>query len=105
MQHTSIQLFISILAQCYMALEQMDVKTVLLHGDLEKDIYMGQPQGMGRSSCCVNDMRIMCQYMPKVQELKTFLGREFDLKDLSPAQKILGMKIRRDQEARKLWLS
>ena len=26
-------------------LEQLDVKTTFLHGDLEEDIYMQQPQG------------------------------------------------------------
>jgi hypothetical protein len=27
-------------------LEQLDVKTTFLHGDLEEDIYISQPQGM-----------------------------------------------------------
>ena len=26
-------------------LEQLDVKTVFLHGDLDKDMYMSQPEG------------------------------------------------------------
>ena len=35
----------SIVAPENLHLEQMDVKTTFLHGDLEKDIYMQQPEG------------------------------------------------------------
>jgi hypothetical protein len=31
-----------------MALEQMDVKTTFLHGDLEEQIYMEQPEGFSQ---------------------------------------------------------
>jgi len=41
----------------------------------------------------------------QIQELKAQLAREFDMKDLGPANKILGMKIHRDKNDRKIWLS
>lgn len=53
----------------------------------------------------VDDMLIACKDMSKIQELNTLLGREFDMKDLGSTQNILGMKIRRDKVAGKLWLS
>uniref|UniRef100_A0A2N9GRU3 Reverse transcriptase Ty1/copia-type domain-containing protein n=1 Tax=Fagus sylvatica TaxID=28930 RepID=A0A2N9GRU3_FAGSY len=39
------------------------------------------------------------------KRLKSLLHKEFEMKDLGAAKKILGMEIRRDREARKLWLS
>jgi hypothetical protein len=41
----------------------------------------------------------------RVQELKAQLAREFDMKDLGPANKILGMQIHRDRKDRKNRLS
>ena len=37
---TSIRILLSIVASENFHLEQMDVKTVFLHGDLDKEIYM-----------------------------------------------------------------
>ena len=33
------------------------------------------------------------------------MRKEFDMKDLGTAKKILGMEIRRDRDSRKLWIS
>ncbi|KAK9146217.1 hypothetical protein Sjap_006120 [Stephania japonica] len=41
----------------------------------------------------------------RIQELKAQLAREFEMKDLGPANKILGMQIHRDINNRKIWLS
>lgn len=43
--------------------------------------------------------------MHDVIELKALLGKEFVMKDLGAAKKILGMKICKDRSSRKLWLS
>ena len=42
---TSIQILLSIVASENLHLEQMDVKTTLLHGYLYKEIYMQKPEG------------------------------------------------------------
>jgi hypothetical protein len=42
---TSIRFMISIVVEFYFEIEQMDVKTTFLHGDLEEEIYMKQPEG------------------------------------------------------------
>ena len=42
---TTIRFVLGIVAAKNLHLEQLDVKTAFLHGDLEEDIYMHQPQG------------------------------------------------------------
>jgi hypothetical protein len=42
---TSIGTILSLVVVEYFHIEQLDVKTTFLHGDLEEEIYMQQPQG------------------------------------------------------------
>jgi hypothetical protein len=42
---TSIRFLLSIVVSFDLEVEQMDVKTTFLHGDLEEEIYMKQPKG------------------------------------------------------------
>ena len=42
---TSIRTILSIAASLDLEVEQLDVKTAFLHGDLEEEIYMEQPEG------------------------------------------------------------
>jgi hypothetical protein len=44
-KHSSIHGFFGIVAMHDLELEQLDVKTVFLHGELEEEIYMDQPEG------------------------------------------------------------
>ena len=44
-KHSSIRTFFGIVAMRDLELEQLDVKTVFLHGELEEEIYMDQPKG------------------------------------------------------------
>ena len=44
-RHTSIRVLLAIVAHYDLELEQLDVKTAFLHGLLEEDIYMTQPEG------------------------------------------------------------
>ncbi|GJZ50676.1 hypothetical protein Tco_0604866 [Tanacetum coccineum] len=64
-------------------LEQLDVKTTFLHGNLEETICMRQllgfEEGTGNKS--------------EIKYTKGLLRKEFDMKELGPARKILGMKI------------
>ena len=53
----------------------------------------------------VDDMLIAAKNMHDVIELKALLRKEFDMKDLGSAKKILRMENYRDKSSRKLWLS
>src|ERR1044072_7857536 len=53
----------------------------------------------------VDDMLIAANHWSDVNDLKTKLSTEFEMKDLGAARKILGMETRRDRSAKKLWLS
>jgi hypothetical protein len=44
-KHSSIRTFFSIVAMQYLELEQLDVKSAFLHGELEEEIYMDQREG------------------------------------------------------------
>ena len=44
-KHCSVRILMSIVNQFNLHLEQLDVKTTLLHGDLEETIYMRHPEG------------------------------------------------------------
>ena len=44
-KHSSIRILLALVAQFNMELVQMEVKTTLLHGDLEEEIYITQPDG------------------------------------------------------------
>ena len=53
----------------------------------------------------MNDILIIGNHLHDVNELKFMLGREFDIKDMDPTKKILGMQIHQDRRSKKLWLS
>ena len=44
-RHTSIRTVLALVASWDMHFKQMDIKTTFLHGDLEEQIYMEQPEG------------------------------------------------------------
>jgi hypothetical protein len=44
-KHSSIRTFFGIVAMHNLELEQLDVKTAFLHGELDEEIYMEQPEG------------------------------------------------------------
>ena len=160
---SSIRVVLGLAASLDLEVEQMDVKTAFLHGELEEEIYMEQPEGfevkgkedyvcklkkslyglkqaprqwykkfesvMGEqgyrkttSDHCVffqkfsdgdfiilllyvDDMLIIGKNASRINQLKKQLSKSFAMKDLGPAKQILGIRITRDRNARKLWLS
>lgn len=53
----------------------------------------------------IDDILIVAKSMSEVNKLKTLLYREFDMKDLCTAKKIIGMEIHRDRDTSRLQLS
>ncbi|KAG8481139.1 hypothetical protein CXB51_025904 [Gossypium anomalum] len=140
-KHSSIRALLGIMAMHDLELEQLDVKTAFLHGELEEDIYMQQPEGFTVSEkedyvCLlkkslyglkqsprqwykrknndgsfvylllyVDDMLIAAKDKGEIRKVKAQLSEEFEMKDLGPAKKILGMEILRDRKTSKLYLS
>ncbi|GJV12794.1 transposable element [Tanacetum coccineum] len=126
-KHSSIRILLALVAHLDLELVQMDVKTAFLHGDLEEEIYMVQPEGFkvageAHEVCklhklvyglkqslrlqdgsfiyllYVDDMLIASQSLDEIEKLKTRLKSEFEMKDLGEAKMILGIEIVRDRK-------
>ncbi|GJT32337.1 retrotransposon protein, putative, ty1-copia subclass [Tanacetum coccineum] len=123
----SIRILIAITAYYDYEIWQMDVKTAFLNGYLSKEVYMEQPEGFvnlkypkrkfgftqNRDEPCVylkasgsnvtflilyvDDILIMGNNIPMLQDVKSYLRRCFAMKDLGEAAYILGIKIYRDR--------
>ncbi|RVW47128.1 Retrovirus-related Pol polyprotein from transposon TNT 1-94 [Vitis vinifera] len=99
-------------------LQQMDVKTVFLNGELEEEVYIKQPEGFPSSDENVIDQCIYLKvngskvcflvlYMDDIllatndkgllHEVKQFLSKNFDMKDMGEASYVIGIKIHRDR--------
>ncbi|KAH9685060.1 hypothetical protein KPL70_013801 [Citrus sinensis] len=87
-RHVSIRVLLALTAVYDMELDQLDVKTAFLHGRLQEEILMTQPEGF------------VCSEYPD-----HMLNSEFDIKDLGHAKKILGMEITRDRRKGTMFLS
>ncbi|XP_055803207.1 uncharacterized protein LOC129872293 [Solanum dulcamara] len=78
---TSIRVVLGLSASLDLEVEQMDVKTIFLHGDLDEEIYMEQPEGFkvkGKEN-------YVCKLKKSlIQELMQELNKSFSMKDLGP---------------------
>ncbi|GJW53299.1 retrovirus-related pol polyprotein from transposon TNT 1-94 [Tanacetum coccineum] len=159
-QHTSIRVILALTACKDYELEQLDVKTAFLQGNIEEMIYMKHPPGyeQGNKVCLlkkslyglkqsprqwyrrfdeymlsngfkrssydscvyyssyapgeyiylllyVDDMLIAYMSKAEIGSTKSLLKKEFDMKELGEAKKILGMEIVRDRSRKILRVS
>ncbi|KAH9782310.1 hypothetical protein KPL71_008845 [Citrus sinensis] len=120
-RHASIRVLMAITATQNLELEQFNVKTAFLHGNLQEEIFMSQSEGYKAP-----DRRDYVYLLKKslyglkqsprqwylkfdefmtthgfqrseIYALKTLLGTTFDMKDLGSAKRILGVDIRRNK--------
>ncbi|KAH9734881.1 Integrase catalytic domain-containing protein [Citrus sinensis] len=124
----SVRVVLAMCATFDLHLEQLDLKTAFLHGELEEEIYMLQPEGFAETGkenlvCKLNKSLYGLKQAPRCwyKRFDSFImsigynrlssdhcayyKREFEMKDLGPVNKILGMQIHRDRNNRKIWLS
>ncbi|GKV14795.1 hypothetical protein SLEP1_g25613 [Rubroshorea leprosula] len=90
---SSIRVVLGLAASMNLELEQLDVKTAFLHGDLHEEIYMDQPEGFEEQGkehmvCKLKKSLYGLKQAPR-QWLKEELSKSFDMKDLGPAKQIL----------------
>ncbi|GKE12050.1 retrovirus-related pol polyprotein from transposon TNT 1-94 [Tanacetum coccineum] len=159
-RHISIRVILALTTCKDYELEQLDVKTAFLHGNLKEVIYMRQRQGyeQGNKVCLlkkplyylkqsprqwyrrfdeymlsnrfkcssyascvyyrsyapgeyiylflyVDDMMIACKSKAEIGSTKSLLKKEFDMKELGEAKKILSMEIVRDRSRKILRVS
>nr|GEW56821.1 hypothetical protein [Tanacetum cinerariifolium] len=119
----AIRILIAIAVYYNYKIWQMDIKTSFLNGHLSEEVYMEQPEDFvnpkypnykfdftqNPDEPCVyqkasgsyvaililyvDDILLMGNNIPMLQDVKPYLGRSFSMKDLGDAAYILGIKI------------
>nr|GEV90832.1 zinc finger, CCHC-type [Tanacetum cinerariifolium] len=114
---STIRLLIAMASIHNLIIQQMDVKTAFLNGELEEEVYMNQPLGFimpgnkNKADKCVyskidgsgkgviiclyvDDMLIFGTDQVQVDLTKEFLSLRFSMKDMGDANVIFGIKIK-----------
>ncbi|GKD27591.1 retrotransposon protein, putative, ty1-copia subclass [Tanacetum coccineum] len=91
-RHKSIWVILALTACKDYELEQLEVKTTILHRNLEEVIYMRSyaPGEYIYLLLYVEDMLIACKSKAEIGFTKYLLKKEFDIKELEEAKNILG---------------
>ncbi|KAE8691598.1 Transducin/WD40 repeat-like superfamily protein isoform 2 [Hibiscus syriacus] len=87
-KHSSIRILLALVAQLNLELAQLDVKMAFLHGDLEEEIYMTQPEGYKDGGCekwvyklnkslygLKQSLRHCSQLSPKTNEEREYMAK------------------------------
>ncbi|KAL6329388.1 hypothetical protein AAG906_017702 [Vitis piasezkii] len=114
----SLRIILALVAHFDLELQPIDVKTTFLNRELEEEVYMKQPEGfpssdenfmdqciylkVSGSRVCflvlyVNDILLATNDKGLLQEVKQFLSKNFDMKDMGEASYVIGIKIHRDR--------
>ncbi|GJW83085.1 retrotransposon protein, putative, ty1-copia subclass [Tanacetum coccineum] len=94
-----IRILIAIVAFYDYEIWQIDVKTAFLNGYLNEE-HLASESYVTFLIFYVDDILIMGKNIPMLQDVKSYLGRCFAMKDLGEAAYILGIKIYRDRSKR-----
>jgi len=81
------------------------IKIRYKRGEYDSYVYFKQSDDSTYLLLYVDDMLIAVKCKTYVQKLKAQLKKEFDMKNLGEAKKILSMEITRDIGSSRLWLS
>eukprot|EP00253_Pinus_taeda_P026433 PITA_26433 len=90
----SLRVIMALVAHFDLELQQMDVKMDFLNGDVEEEVYMKQPEGFPSSD---DDILLATNDKGLLHEVKQFLSKNFDMKDMEEASYVIGIKIHRDR--------
>ncbi|KAL4388039.1 hypothetical protein GQ457_09G022720 [Hibiscus cannabinus] len=110
----SLRIVLALVAQFDLELQQMDVKTAFLNGDLEEEVYMKQPEGFsssdGENLVCklkksIYGLKQASRQWGMLHEVKQFLSKNFDRKDMGDTSYVIGIKIYHDRHKGILGLS
>ncbi|CAI7872963.1 unnamed protein product [Closterium sp. NIES-53] len=125
--YVTLRIFLSIVAILDLNMMQLDMKNAFLQSKLDWVLYMYQPDYFddGTSRVCkllkslyelkqspllwyrtldIDDLLVASNSTAMQKELKELLEAAFELREISPVAKYLGLEIVRDMPARKLWL-